>query len=117
MQAADHAAPRARVVVLNELIRDSQLLVDVPPIALVEEAALVPVNLRFDENRSIQARGYASHAAWSLLGSGTVARTKGAEVTLLRPWPGRLSKPCANAWTASRSRSGAGSTSSRVSSM
>ena len=50
VQAAQDALARARVVILDETIRDSALLVALRVVSLQEKTTLVFVNFRFDDD-------------------------------------------------------------------
>ena len=56
MHAADEASPRARVVVLDEVVGDPDRAVAVANVRFLEEPTLVSVNGRREQDRAIEPR-------------------------------------------------------------
>ena len=59
----DDPLPRARVVVLDEVLSDPELAELVLPIGLEEEAASIAVDDRLDQDRAVQPCGQRAHGA------------------------------------------------------
>jgi hypothetical protein len=63
VHAADDALRGARVVVLDEFLGNAQVGVDVSPVGLVEEAALIAVDDGLDQDRPLDSDGRVSMGA------------------------------------------------------
>jgi hypothetical protein len=61
MHPAHDPAPRARVIVLEELISDSELGEGVAAIGLLKEASVIAMDDGLDQDRTLEADGERAH--------------------------------------------------------
>src|SRR5690606_25523456 len=87
MQAPDHAAHRARLVVLHELVRDAERAEAVPPVRLDKPASVIGEDLRRDDlHRAIKIPAFdlKRHAILSLPANGMNERNVCGHYSALR---------------------------------